>query len=102
MCLGIPVRLVAMTDRQDIARVDVEGVVRDINMGLLADDMPEPGQWVMIHLGFALERMTDDEARDALQIMADLGQGELPDVFMDGSWGDAEDPTAAAARRAAS
>jgi hydrogenase expression/formation protein HypC len=104
MCLGIPGRLVAMTDRQDIARVNVEGVVRDINMGLLADDMPEPGQWVMIHLGFALERMTDDEARDALQIMADLGQGELPDVFMDGSWGDDEDPfaTAAAARKAAS
>ena len=45
-----------------------EGVVRDINMGLLADDMPEPGQWVMIHLGFALEQR---KARGFGAVLAD-------------------------------
>lgn len=88
MCLGIPGKVVELTARPDISRVDVEGVVRDINMGLLEDDPPQPGQWIMIHLGFALQRMTEQEARDALDVMSVLGEGELPEMFTDGSWGD--------------
>jgi hydrogenase expression/formation protein HypC len=95
MCIGIPGRLVEMTNRTDVARVDVEGVVRDINVGLLAPDLPGPGEWVMIHLGFALERMTDEEAQAALQTMTDLGEGEFPDHFMvEEDWSDDEDPFA--------
>ncbi len=67
MCLGIPGLIVDVpVDRPEFARVDVAGVVRDIHLGLLADDPPGVGDWIVIHLGFALERMTEAEANDAL------------------------------------
>lgn len=88
MCLGIPGRVVELTGRTDIARVDVEGVVRDINMGMLEDDPPQPGEWVMIHLGFALERMTEAEVESARSTMSSLGEGSLPDIFVDESFRD--------------
>jgi len=73
MCLGIPGRIVERSaDHPDLARVDVEGVVRDINMALLEDDPPQPGEWILIHLGFALERMTAEEASDAFATAAIL------------------------------
>jgi hydrogenase expression/formation protein HypC len=49
----------------DLARVDVAGVVRDINLELL-DGPFEPGDYILVHSGFALERMSADDARDAL------------------------------------
>ncbi|MBB5157079.1 HypC/HybG/HupF family hydrogenase formation chaperone [Saccharopolyspora phatthalungensis] len=49
----------------DLAQVDVAGVLRDINVGLLAPP-PKPGEYILIHCGFALEMMTEDQARDAL------------------------------------
>ncbi|GAC1663266.1 MAG: hypothetical protein NVS9B8_01970 [Candidatus Limnocylindrales bacterium] len=86
MCLGIPGRIVELrADHPDLARVDVEGVVRDINLGLLEDDPAKPGDWVLIHLGFALQKMTDAEVADALDVLTVLGQGD----------GGADDPFAA-------
>jgi hydrogenase expression/formation protein HypC len=79
MCLGIPGRIVEITPGSDLARVDVAGVVREIDLGLL-DGPFEPGDYILIHSGFALERMAADEARDAL------------DVFADGSKTDREQP----------
>ena len=80
MCLGIPGRIVELpVDQPDLGRVDVEGVIRDINLVLLADDPPLPGEWVLIHLGFALEKMTEDqvaESRSTRQILHD-GMQEL-------------------------
>jgi hydrogenase expression/formation protein HypC len=71
MCLGIPGRVIEPSpDRPDLARVDVDGVVRDINMAMLEDDRPRPGEWVLIHLGFALEKMTEADARDTLALIA--------------------------------
>jgi hydrogenase expression/formation protein HypC len=76
MCLGIPGRIVERSaDHPDLARVDVEGVVRNINMALLDDDPPQPGDWILIHLGFALQTMTEAEAADAFATMAVLGEG---------------------------
>ena len=72
MCLGIPGQVVALSnDRPDVARVDVQGVVRDINIALLQDSPPAAGDWVMIHLGFALEPMTEAEAMDAMGLLRD-------------------------------
>jgi hydrogenase expression/formation protein HypC len=66
MCLGIPAQLV---DREaghpDLATVDMGGVRRVINMGLLEEPLGT-GDWVLVHMGFALSAMTADEARDAL------------------------------------
>lgn len=73
MCLGIPGRVVQVESGTDLARVDVAGMVREINLALL-DGPFAPGDYVLIHSGFALERMTADEARDALNVFAD---GEL-------------------------
>ena len=63
MCLGIPGEVVEfLPDQPDLARVDVSGVRRVINVGLLADDLPEPGEWVLIHVGFALSKIDEGEA----------------------------------------
>jgi hydrogenase expression/formation protein HypC len=70
MCLGIPGRIVDASPGNPYALVDVAGVVREINLALL-DEPFEPGEYILIHSGFALERMTEDEARDALTVFAD-------------------------------
>ncbi len=82
MCLGIPGRVVELrSDHPDLARVDVEGVVRDINLGLLADDPAIPGDWILIHLGFALQKMTQAEVDEARSTMMVLGEGAEADPF---------------------
>ena len=66
MCLGIPAQLVAGdTSHPDLAMAEVGGVRRVINIGLL-DEPPHAGDWVLVHMGFALSVMTADEAREAL------------------------------------
>jgi hydrogenase expression/formation protein HypC len=70
MCLGIPGRIVDLHDGGEVALVDVAGVVREINLALL-DGPFRPGDYILIHSGFALERMSADEARDALAFFAD-------------------------------
>ncbi len=66
MCLGIPAQLVGgETGHPDLAVVDMGGVQRVINIALL-EDPPRAGDWVLVHLGFALSAMTPDEARDGL------------------------------------
>lgn len=73
MCLGVTGRVVELRlDRPDLARVDVEGVLRDINVGLLDDDPARAGDWVLIHLGFALQKMTEQEVAEARSTLAIL------------------------------
>jgi hydrogenase expression/formation protein HypC len=71
MCLGIPGRIVDLApDRPEIARVEVDGRLREVNVMLLDDARPKPGDWVLIHLGFALQTMTEDEAAETLSLLA--------------------------------
>ncbi|MEO8888510.1 MAG: HypC/HybG/HupF family hydrogenase formation chaperone [Jatrophihabitantaceae bacterium] len=70
MCLGIPGRIVEILEGGQAALVDVAGVVREINLGIM-DGPLEPGEHILIHSGFALERMTAQEAADALGVFAD-------------------------------
>jgi hydrogenase expression/formation protein HypC len=66
MCLGIPAQLVAgETGHPDLVMAEVGGVPRTVNVGLL-DERPGPGQWILVHMGFALNVMTPEEAADAL------------------------------------
>ena len=75
MCLGIPGRLVELLDSHEhLARVDVNGVGRIINIGLLEDERPGPGDWVLIHVGFAMSKIDEAEARRALEGLQLLGQ----------------------------
>ena len=74
MCLGIPGEVIELLEQPDLARVDVSGVRRVINIGLLADDPPVPGEWVLIHVGFALSKIDEQEAAAALQYLEGIGQ----------------------------
>jgi len=71
MCLGIPAQVVEVgADHPDVATVDMAGVRRSVNVALL-DVPPAPGDWILVHMGFALEPMTAQEAADALRVFTD-------------------------------
>ena len=75
MCLGIPGEVIEfLPDQPDLARVDVSGVKRVINIGLLADEKVEAGDWVLIHVGFALSKIDEAEAAAALEFLEGIGQ----------------------------
>jgi hydrogenase expression/formation protein HypC len=75
MCLGIPGEVIEFVpDQPDLARVDVSGVKRVINIGLLADEEVVAGDWVLIHVGFALSKIDEAEAAAALQFLEGIGQ----------------------------
>jgi hydrogenase expression/formation protein HypC len=75
MCLGIPGEVVELLpDRPDLAKVDVSGVKRAINIGLLEQETLRPGDWVLIHVGFALSKIDEDEAKAALEFLEGIGQ----------------------------
>src|ERR1035437_1844585 len=75
MGLGIPGEVVhSPPDQPALARVDVSGVRRVINIGLLSDAPPAPGEWVLIHVGFALSKIDEDEAAAALESLDGIGQ----------------------------
>jgi hydrogenase expression/formation protein HypC len=73
MCLAIPGRVVSLTDEENrLAQVDVSGVLRNVNVGLL-DDV-RPGDWVLIHVGFALSKVDEDEAHATLRLLQEMGE----------------------------
>jgi hydrogenase expression/formation protein HypC len=75
MCLGIPGEVIEFLPEQpDLARVNVSGVRRVINVGLLTDEPPKPGEWVLIHVGFALSKIDEAEAAAALEFLEGIGQ----------------------------
>ncbi len=75
MCLGIPGEVIEiLDDRPDLARVNVSGVRRAINIGLLENERVEPGDWVLIHVGFALSKIDEGEANAALAFLEGIGQ----------------------------
>ena len=76
MCLGIPGRVVELDESNDhLASVSVAGVVRRINVGLLEDDPAVVGDWVLIHVGFAMSKIDEAEAERAMKGLIMLGQG---------------------------
>lgn len=75
MCLGIPGEIVEiLADQPDLARVDVSGVRRAINIGLLEGEHVVPGDWILIHVGFALSKIDEVEARSAMEFLESIGQ----------------------------
>jgi hydrogenase expression/formation protein HypC len=74
MCLGIPGQIVSLdSTHPDLAMVDVSGVPRMINLGMLDPGEAGPGDWILIHLGFALQTMKPEEAREAMVALDDIG-----------------------------
>lgn len=75
MCLGIPGEIIEIIeDRPDLAKVAVSGVKRTINIGLLDDDPPVPGDWILIHVGFALSKIDEQEAKAAMDFLESIGK----------------------------
>lgn len=75
MCLGIPGRVVQLVagSHGQLALVDVESMRREVNVGML-DSPPAPGEWVLIHLGFAMELIDEAKAGQAMAGLELLGR----------------------------
>lgn len=75
MCLGTPGQIVAyLDDARQLAQVDFAGTLRTVNTGMVAEDAdpPGPGDWVLVHMGMALQRMDPEEARSATAFFDDM------------------------------
>jgi hydrogenase expression/formation protein HypC len=91
MCLGIPGQVVEVVDREGgLAKVDISGVRREVSVALVDEPSApvEPGDWVLIHVGFALARIDEEQARETLELLQrgaelqreldELRQGSVP------------------------
>jgi hydrogenase expression/formation protein HypC len=76
MCLAIPGQIIEIVDEPNrLARVDVAGVQRNVNVGLLdgEDGGAGPGDWVLIHVGFALSKVDEEEAMATRRLLEQMG-----------------------------
>jgi hydrogenase expression/formation protein HypC len=77
MCLAIPGKIIEICpDNPDSALVDVVSVRRRVDLGLLQDDRPQPGDWVLIHVGFAMSKISEQDAYDQMQTLRMLGEAD--------------------------
>ena len=81
MCLGIPGQIVKITDHErKLALVDVSGVKREVNMACVVnDDNPLDScidDWVLVHVGFAMSRINEEEAKLTLKVLEELGEAQ--------------------------
>jgi hydrogenase expression/formation protein HypC len=77
MCLAIPGLIIEIVDPvNSLAQVDVAGVRRNVNVGLLDEDgdSAEPGDWVLIHVGFALSKIDEEEAIATRKMLEGMGE----------------------------
>jgi len=75
MCLAIPGKIVELlSSDRDLAVVDVLGVRRTVDLGLLQEDPPTRGDWVLIHVGFAMSKISEADAEDQLRMLTELGE----------------------------
>ena len=75
MCLAIPGKVVAFDSGDTrLAVVDVVGVRRKVDLGLLQEELVQPGDWVLIHVGFAMSKISEADAADQMRILALLGE----------------------------
>ncbi len=75
MCLAIPGKILdRVPDHPTLAVVEVVGVRRKVDLGLLQDDMPAIGDWVLIHVGFAMSRISEEDATEQMRLLTLLGE----------------------------
>lgn len=88
MCLAIPGQIVEFED-QHFALVEVSGVRRKVNVDLLAGEGLARGDWVLLHVGFAMSKLSEGEAQEQLKLLSLLGEAEAAMQEMEG-YGQAE------------
>ncbi len=77
MCLAIPAQVCEhVADNPSLALVDVLGVRRRVSIDLLCDDPPQIGDWVLVHVGFAMSKISDAQARETLALLEEMGEAE--------------------------
>jgi hydrogenase expression/formation protein HypC len=77
MCLAIPGKIVEIVDLENqIAKVEVGGVKRNVNIGMLDKDEARIGDYVLIHVGFAMSKIDEAEAEETLRVLNEIGQYE--------------------------
>ena len=79
MCLGIPGQILEITDAENsMAKVDVSGVRREVNIACIIEEGHPVedcvGDWVLVHVGFAMSRIDEEEAEKTLAILSELGE----------------------------
>ncbi len=75
MCLAIPGKILEIfPDAMDTALVDIAGVRRRVSLGLLQEDPPHAGDWVLIHVGFALSKVSEEDAAEQMRTLQLLGE----------------------------
>lgn len=79
MCLGIPGKIIDIVDdTNSIAKVEVSGVKRNVNVALVRPEGIKPGDWVLIHVGFAMSKIDEVEAQETMKALNAMG-----DVYTD-------------------
>ncbi|MEU8342151.1 hydrogenase expression/formation protein HypC [Actinomadura meyerae] len=80
MCLAIPGEIVSVRQDRPVAEVDVTGVRRAVDIGLLDGQGLAPGDWVLIHVGFAMSKIDEAEARATLELLQGLGDAYRDEI----------------------
>ena len=79
MCLGIPGKIIDIVDdANSIAKVEVSGVRRNVSIALVRPEGIAPGDWVLIHVGFAMSKIDEAEAQETMRALNTMG-----DVYTD-------------------
>ena len=77
MCLAIPGKVIELFPGIPyLATVEVAGVRRKVDLGLLENDLPKSGEWVLIHVGFAMSKISEKDALEQMQTLIMLGESE--------------------------
>jgi hydrogenase expression/formation protein HypC len=70
MCLGIPMKVTSVDGFN--ARCEAKGVSRDVSLFMMQHETVDPGDWLMVHVGYAIQKMTESEARSAWEIFDEI------------------------------
>jgi len=77
MCLAIPGKIVAIDPAQaHLGTVEVAGVRRKVDLGLIQEESPAAGDWVLIHVGFAMTKISEHDALEQMRLLNMLGEAE--------------------------
>ncbi|MGI9277682.1 MAG: HypC/HybG/HupF family hydrogenase formation chaperone [Endozoicomonas sp.] len=79
MCLGIPGKIVRITDAdRQLGEVSVSGILREVNLSCIAEDKNSLekclNEWVLVHVGFAMSIISETEAQETLKVLTELGE----------------------------
>ena len=79
MCLGIPAQIVELVDESaGLAKAEISGVRRSVSVALCPE--ATVGDWVLVHVGFALERIDEEQARETLELLEQMGEAYEQEV----------------------